>query len=1020
MAGNSRPSPVLGVRVPQMAAGAMPFLNRRRPADVVRQLKMAAERHYAGHFEVTMTSLAQHHPTRRRTALHLRSMALGLLAGTALGGSAMAQANWTGTTSSSWFDMSNWDTNAVPTSADDVSIGTMSPNAAAVDGANANAGQVVVGMGAGAGSLSILNGGTLTSSGVAYLGRGSSNGTVTVAGAGSTWSNSADIVVGEFGDGWLTISDGGDVNATSAWVGLEAGAQGRVDIDGAGSALNLNGILSVGVVGAGSMSISGSGTATSSVGAIAGDGLVTVTGAGSAWHNGTDLLVGLGDSGTLAIVDGGAVDSESIVLGSLASGAGTVEVAGPGSTLTSVGSLIVGSDGAGRMVISDGGVVTSSTASVALNAGSSGTATITGAGSAWNATGFASVGNEGDGTLTLADGGTLSATWGVILAGVAGSTGTVNIGAGAGESAASAGVLNAPLMHFGGGAGGLTFNHAEADYAFATDISGHGLIQHLAGGTRLSGDAAAFTGITEVTGGDLSVNSTLGGTVNVLGGTLGGSGTLAGVLNVNSGGTLAPGNSVGTLDVAHANFDSGSIYEVELNGGGTVAGTNNDLLNATGAVSISGGTIHVTPENGVDNGATYSLGSIYRVLTAAGGVTGEFDALTDDYAFLDFTSSYDHDNVFLTSSLSTESFCLSDASANQCATAGGALSLGSGPLFDAILNLSNADALGALDQLSGEVHASTKSILIEDSRFVREAALSRLRTGLASVTAHAEGSGEHQIPPGLDVWSRGFGTWGNWRGDGNAATSERSIGGFLVGGDTWLTDDVRLGLMGGYSHSGFSIEDRSSSATAHTYTVGAYGGGTWYGVSLNGGAAYSLHTIDTSRSIGLPGFSDSLAASYSASTLQAYGELAYGIEAGPLRLEPFADLAHVNMWTGALGESGGTAALTSMGDLVSATFATLGLRAQTKTQFGEIEATLRGMAGWRHAFGATPSSTFSFASGSDAFSVTGLPSARDSLALELGIDLDVGGDAVLGVNYDGLFGAGLSDHSAKATFNVKF
>ncbi|PRD40341.1 autotransporter outer membrane beta-barrel domain-containing protein, partial [Phyllobacterium phragmitis] len=118
-----------------------------------------------------------------------------------------------------------------------------------------------------------------------------------------------------------------------------------------------------------------------------------------------------------------------------------------------------------------------------------------------------------------------------------------------------------------------------------------------------------------------------------------------------SGGTLAPGNSIGTLNVANITINAGSTYTVELNDGGFVAGTNSDLLNATGTATINGGNVHVTPVNGTDDGSTYTVGGVYTIITAGTAVTGTFDTLTDDYAFLNFALGYDANNVFLTSSL---------------------------------------------------------------------------------------------------------------------------------------------------------------------------------------------------------------------------------------------------------------------------------------------------------------------------------------------------------------------------------
>ncbi|WP_199194927.1 hypothetical protein, partial [Phyllobacterium phragmitis] len=59
----------------------------------------------------------------------------------------------------------------------------------------------------------------------------------------------------------------------------------------------------------------------------------------------------------------------------------------------------------------------------------------------------------------------------------------------------------------------------------------------------------------------------------------------------------------------------------------------------------------------------------------------------------------------------------------------------SGSLFTAVLNLSNAEVSGALGQLSGEIHASAKTALVEDSRFLRNAVNDRIRAAFDGVGA---------------------------------------------------------------------------------------------------------------------------------------------------------------------------------------------------------------------------------------------------------------------------------------------
>src|SRR5690606_2084662 len=104
---------------------------------------------------------------------------------------------------------------------------------------------------------------------------------------------------------------------------------------------------------------------------------------------------------------------------------------------------------------------------------------------------------------------------------------------------------------------------------------------------------------------------------------------------------------------------------------------------------------------------------------------------------------------------------------------------------------------------------------------------------------------------------------------------DTSTGGFLTGIDAPLTPNWRLGLVAGYSHSSFEVDERASSGNSDNYHLGLYAGGKWNALRLTGGLAYTWHDIVTSRSVVFPGFSDSLSADYNAGTFQAFGEAGY-------------------------------------------------------------------------------------------------------------------------------------------------
>jgi outer membrane autotransporter protein len=694
--------------------------------------------------------------------------------------------------------------------------------------------------------------------------------------------------------------------------------------------------------------------------------------------------------------------------------------------------LIVGNMNSGLLQVTNGGKVTSNIDSgVGLSGTGKGEVVITGSGSEWSITnGDLILGDSGEGIMKIASGGTMnvkSGTGTVYIAKNAGSFGGLAIGGYANDPAEAAGILSASKIEFGDGTGNLLFNHTDTGYNFSPDISGNGTITHVAGETIFSGDGSGFTGQAHVIGGQFYVNGTLGngfgGDVTVYNnGTLGGTGNVVSA-TIQSGGTLAPGNSIGTLNMFSTTFEGGSFYEVELNDSGFVAGLNNDLLDSTN-VTINGGTVHVTPANGTDDGSTYAPG-MYTIITSSNPLVGTgFDAVTDNYAFLDFTDSYDANNVYLTSALSVTSasgFCVPGMSSNQCATGNGAFSLGAGnSVYDAVLPLSNSEAPIALNLLSGEIHASAKTALLEDSRFPRNAAMERLRGAFDGIGADNSAQTEDRISESFGLWGQGFGAWSQWNSDGNAATMDCSIGGLLVGGDAMALDNVRFGMLGGYSRSHFSLDNRLSSGTADTYTLGVYGGGEWDAFAFKGGIAHSWHSLDTSRSVAFTGFSDSLGASYSARTLQAWGEAAYSFEAGAVRLEPFANLAYVNLSTDSFTETGGAAALMAASNTVDETFTTLGLRAEADVRLGSANATLRGMLGWRHAFGDTPTSQMRFASGGNAFTIAGVPMAQDSLMLDAGFDVNLTDNTSLGFSYSGQFSSAVQDHLAKVSLNIRF
>jgi autotransporter-associated beta strand protein/T5SS/PEP-CTERM-associated repeat protein len=185
-------------------------------------------------------------------------------------------------------------------------------------------------------SLTIANGGVLTSLGAAAIDSGTPNftSTVTVTGPGSTWNVGASLAVGgggsSRGPGILMISNGGAVNATGIMgVGDPTGTS-TLTVTGAGSTLTALSSLVVGDTSCGCGPLIG--TLTVADGGVVNSPGFTGIAQGSTLNLGVGGLAGA--INTPAIVNDGQIVAnftDTLTLAAAISGAGTLSKAGPGT-----------------------------------------------------------------------------------------------------------------------------------------------------------------------------------------------------------------------------------------------------------------------------------------------------------------------------------------------------------------------------------------------------------------------------------------------------------------------------------------------------------------------------------------------------------------------------------------------------------------------------------------------------------------------------------------------------------------
>ncbi|KAA6176805.1 transporter [Pseudomonas marginalis] len=509
---------------------------------------------------------------------------------------------------------------------------------------------------------------------------------------------------------------------------------------------------------------------------------------------------------------------------------------------------------------------------------------------------------------------------------------------------------------------------------------------------------------------------------------------LGGQVTVANGAGLSGNGSVGSL-VNHGVVtpDSGKL-SVAGNFTNAVDGTLNLVITPSVAGSLAvGGSANLAGSLNVVNLVPYTGPTTYTLLTAAGGVTGTFSNTNlENLAFLDTALNYSPNQVALAVSRNTTSFASVAATGNQRAVAtalGSGVAVGGSAIQNALLTGNAASARAAFDSLSGEIHASTASAMLEDSRYVRDAVNERMRqpgcyrqddprNSLAPSENRLSSAGCHGEMVG---WMRVLGTWGHLGGDSDTARLDRNLSGFLLGTDKQLDDAWRAGIAAGYTRSDLDAKRRNSSADVDSYHLMAYTAYQQEAFAARMGVGYTWHDIESKRDVAVGTEGQRLKADYKARSAQVFGEVGYTIEAGGLAVEPFAGLAYVNYDSDTLKEKGGSAALKGDADQ-DITFSTLGVRLGKTISLGNGSSiTPRGSIGWRHALGdSKPDADLSFINGGASFSTQGVPIAKDSAVVEAGVDYQISPNGKLGLGYSGQLSRNDKDHAMTISFSLGF
>ena len=625
-------------------------------------------------------------------------------------------------------------------------------------------------------------------------------------------------------------------------------------------------------------------------------------------------------------------------------------------------------------------------------------------------TGGGSVALTGSGVLTLAGANTYSGST-TVTSGTLNVTGslpaTTDLAVNGGVVALNgSGQTVAQLSGDGGqvqiGAGVLTVDQSGAS-TYAGSITGGGALTLDGGGVlNLTGDNT-YTGPTTVDSGLLKVNGSIVSNVVVgSGGVLGGSGSVGGDVSIGAGGTIAPGNSPGLLTVAgNFTFASGSTYQVQVQPGASPDHDQIDVVGAGHVATIASGAAVQVQAAGV--AADYGRLTRYTILTAAGGVSGAFDASPSLAGALPLKPYlvYSADEVDLVLLRTDITFASLAATANQVRVANAVEAGGFGtPLFDALLVLDAPGSQKGYDALSGEIYASAPTALIEQGRYVRQSVLGRMDLGANE---------------GLGVWGKYLGGWARRDAATGAAGVRSDLEGFVLGADRAIGGEWRVGAAGAFGQTDLRVASRSSRATAESVTLSAYAGGAVGPLTARIEAAYAWHSVQADRVVAFTGFNDVDTAQYSGHSAEVFGEVSHRVDLGDLAFEPFAGVGYVRLSTDPFHETGGASALQVAGQARGVTLATAGMRASDRVALSPgLTLTPHVSVAWRGAYGdLAGQEAAAFAATSQAFTITGAGLDRKSLVIDAGLDLSGPRGGKLSVSYSGVQSNRWQDNAIK-------
>lgn len=293
--------------------------------------------------------------------------------------------------------------------------------------------------------------------------------------------------------------------------------------------------------------------------------------------------------------------------------------------------------------------------------------------------------------------------------------------------------------------------------------------------------------------------------------------------------------------------------------------------------------------------------------------------------------------------------------------------------------------------------ANIRSIMLEDSRFIREAVYENAMDNQPSWVHAWHSNKEKQI--------------------------DRRISG-LISGIHYERNNVSIGFAAGISKSfiqGSLITNTATANSTHMAIYAASKAKTW---GINAGAAYSHHRVKADNLAQTSLLSHMANSNYSAQTIQTFARASFNLWNNELSsLKPYIDVAWVKHKTPAITETGGPLAMHYTKAKASAFFSTVGIQGSHDIYTAYGNATVFADIGIRHMHSNRNINV------RQHYEMDGLKTAlkanpkvleRTATNLTLGVKANVGKRSHASLAYRGLHSKSSKDHGFLIGLNIHY